>query len=227
VDAGVDALPVPDREAKLREFLRDIRGALQSRGLIVSERKETIGRLLVEAELRCLSSTDWSQAAIARIECFYWSFMMTLSEATLSYFLRSPQMLQCMIAMCCAFTIIDDAADVEEDTRANSPTLFTRLPPAHARTVARSILSACCESVYVLDKSFVPFVAMNAAVLQDLSAEDRGRLQAVGVQNFACACALGVALNETRGTLKRVFDVSVFINELGKERGIFDGCTLA
>jgi hypothetical protein len=225
-DAGVDSLTATDREAKLREYLRDIPGTLRSQGLLVSERKEGIARRLVETELRCLTSHTWSQAACARIECFFWSFLMTLTEATLAYFLRSPQMLQSMVAICCAFTIIDDAVDVEEDTRANSPTLFTRLPLAQARAVARSMLSACCESVVQLDGSFLPFVAMNTAVLQDLCAEDRGLLQALGVQNVACACALAVAVNETRGTLKRVFDVSVFMNELGKERGYLESCAL-
>jgi hypothetical protein len=217
-DAAIDAQPLENRVAELAADAKDVHRALQRRGggLIVSQTKEDILSLLCASELSTMRADSWTMAARSRIESFFWAFMFSLNDPSLAYGLRSPAWMSFVVGMCCAFTIIDDAMDEAQDRESRSNTLFSMLPRAEAVPIALSLIGAVCEHARSYDTTYIPFFALNTAVLQALTIEDRQLLDAHGVKNYATAAALAVALNEAHGTDKHVFDVSKFMYVLGQ-----------
>lgn len=224
-DADIDSKPIAERVQAVSKDAEDVHQALLQRsGLEVSNLKEAILKHLCASELRTMHASHWMTAARSRMESFFWAFMFSLNDLSLSYGMQSGQWMRFVVSMCCAFTIIDDAIDEQDDRASNSNTLFSMLPREEATEHAVRLLSAVCDHAFSLDESYAPFFTLNVAVMQALRTDDRHMLDSHGVKNYATAAALAVALNEIRGTQKHVFDVSKFMNELGKPRRVVESC---
>lgn len=226
-DADIDAKPLENRVAELTAAAKDVHQALLSRtGRTVSRTKEEILSLLCAAELSTMRAESWTTAARSRIESFFWAFLFSVNDPSLAYGLQSSAWMSFVVSMCGAFTIIDDAMDEAQDRDSKSNTLFSMLPRAEAEAIAVSLLGAACEHAMSFDANYLPFLALNTAVLHALRPEDRRMLDEHGVNNYAMAAALAVALNEAQGTEKHVFDVSKFMYELGQPTSLVDTCAI-